>query len=101
MILQIRQRMQLETAQQLQKQTDEEYSKNQKLSKKTLITNPELQRLLQSVQRESKHSNVESVFNKVITGDKGITFDGRGAPLMYRRPPVKDNAKSVNYYFSN
>lgn len=34
----------------------------------------------------------ESFFSKLITNDRGITYDYTGEPLLYRKPKVKDNA---------
>jgi len=41
--------------------------------------------------------NTEAFFSKVITGEKGITFDMKGDPLLYRKPKVNDQTKIPDY----
>lgn len=41
--------------------------------------------------------NTEQFFSKIISAEKGITFNMKGEPLLYKKPKVKDTSSLVDY----
>lgn len=54
--------------------------------------------MLQGMARGGKNElESEAFFSKIITAEKGVTFDQQGNPLLYRRPKFKDEERNMEY----
>lgn len=56
----------------------------------------DLARLMQGMQR-GPGVDSEAFFTKVITADKGMTFDNKGNPLLYRKPKLREKEADISY----
>lgn len=54
--------------------------------------------MIQGMARAGKNElESESFFSKIITADKGVTFDQQGNPILYRKPKFKDEDQNLEY----